>query len=1004
MNSPAPSSASDGRRAGKTPPPLTRRVNRILALFFVLGLVLVSVKVSLVEMRQLKLNLVQAMSTTASTCSAIIADYFTRNQEMIRDYLADATARKSGSIDHLPGRRRQRADLADDLFYVLDADRRIVRISQGFEPFLALDLSHMPVIREGQSISRVHQSIFTGQSVITMLFPLNDGQTLAVEKNLDDVRYLIRHFRIPGLQGKVLFFILSDDGTVVYHPDRSLVQSRARLGLSMTDWSAPDSFGLQSFRLGRTRYLAYRQKIEIPPGWTFYAAIPYPVVTRHILRLVAIQAFSICVTLLVMILLLNWLINRHLTRPVSALAEAMSDINPFTDGEPALPPQPAASDTRELSEIVEAMEAMVSRVREAKEKLSQSETLFRMVSEFSTEWIFWRATDGQMVYTSPSCEEITGYTPEEFHRQKDLIETIIVPEDRSICMGHFRDHQDPRPHHPIEFRIRTRDGRVRWISHVCRGIYDRDGTYLGRRGSNRDITSQKEAEQQLATEKERLSVTLRSIADGVITTDMEGNVVLVNRVAEQLTGWSQEEAAGRPLPEIFRLVHRDTGAPLPCPARMILSERGITEREENGILTSRGGGRHLIADTAAPIHDQDSRVIGVVLVFRDITDQERLENEAIKAQRLESIGTLAGGIAHDFNNLLTTILGNISLLHRHLEGDSGVRDYLLAAEQASLRARDLTRQLLTFSRGGAPVKQLVAMDRLLREAADLTMHGSNVRHDLRIADDLWAAEVDPGQISQVIGNLLINADQAMPDGGVITISAANVSLAAGNVLLLPPGPYLRIRIRDQGTGIAPEFLERIFDPYFTTKSEGNGLGLASSYSIIRNHRGVISVESEPGAGSTFTIHLPASEQRGQEEEETPPAPETGHGRILVMDDDEMIRALSAGILTSLGYEAVTTSDGVETLQVYRQAMEEGAPFAAVILDLTVPGGMGGRETASRLLEEDPGARLIVSSGYANDAAMSEYRKFGFRAILIKPYQVSDMAQILDRVLSDRAGA
>ena len=993
-----PIAADTGHGSAKPPLPLARRVNRILALFFLLSLVLVSVKVSLVEMRQLKRNLSQAMSTTARTCSAIIADYFTTNQRVIRDYLNEARTKDEGAIEHLLERHRHQAIMGDDLFYVLDSDQRVIRISEGFESFLGLDLGNMPVIRSGQSISSVHQSIFSEQSVITMLFPLDHGQTLAVEKNLDDVRYLIRHFRIPGLnKGRVLFFILTDDGTVVYHPDRSLVQSRARLGLSMTGWSEPDSFGLQSFRLGHTRYLAYKQRLEIPATWTFIAAIPYPVITRSILQVVAIQAVSICLTLLAMILLLNWLINRYLTRPISELARALSDINPFIDERHTLPPHLSA-DTRELHEIVRAMESMMDRARAAQENLAESENRFRMVSEFSTEWIFWRSTNGQMIYTSPSCEEITGYTAEEFQRQKDLIETIIVPEDRAVCKGHFRDHQDSRPHRPIEYRIRTRDGDVRWISHVCRGIYDQDGTYLGRRGSNRDITLQKEAERKLAMEKERLSVTLRSIGDGVITTDVEGNVVLINRVAEQLTGWRQEEAAGRPLSEIFRLADRDTGEALSCPIQTILAGEQVTEQEEEGILTSRSGRKRLISDIGAPIRDQESRIIGVVLVFRDITNQERLENEAIKAQRLESVGTLAGGIAHDFNNLLTAILGNISLLRRHLEQTPGVEEYLLAAEQASLRARDLTRQLLTFSRGGAPVKQLVAVDRLLREAADLTMHGSNVRYDLQITEDLWPAEVDAGQISQVIGNLLINADQAMPEGGVIAIAADNVTLASRNLFHLPPGPYVRISISDQGTGIAPEHLDRIFDPYFTTKNEGNGLGLASCYSIIRNHKGGITVESEPGAGSTFTIHLPASDGKRPEKEEPRPAPEKGQGRILVMDDEEMIRTLCISILTSLGYEAVGTPDGTETLQVYREAMEAGEPFAAVILDLTVPGGMGGRETARRLLELDPDARLIVSSGYANDTALSEYREFGFRAILVKPYQVSDMAALLKEVL------
>jgi two-component system cell cycle sensor histidine kinase/response regulator CckA len=381
----------------------------------------------------------------------------------------------------------------------------------------------------------------------------------------------------------------------------------------------------------------------------------------------------------------------------------------------------------------------------------------------------------------------------------------------------------------------------------------------------------------------------------------------------------------------------------------------------------------------------------------DITKRKRMEEDISKIQKLESIGILAGGIAHDFNNILTAILGNVSLAKIY-DLQSNVQERLTEAEKACMQAKELTQQLLTFSRGGAPVKKVTSIAHLLSDSAIFASSGSNARCECSIPDDLWAAEVDEGQISQVVNNLVINAEQAMPGGGVIKVSAENIFLSE-SVLPLEDGNYVKISVEDQGVGIPEQHLQRIFDPYFTTKQKGSGLGLATSYSIIRNHDGHIVVESILGVGTTFHIYLPASSEeavtREKMEEEIPVM---GKGNILVMDDEEFIRELVGDMLVNIGYEATTVSDGAEAVELYKEAKESGRPFDAVIMDLTVPGGMGGREALRRIMEIDPEIKAIVSSGYSNDPIMADFGKYGFSGVIAKPYKTGELSEVLYKVM------
>ena len=512
----------------------------------------------------------------------------------------------------------------------------------------------------------------------------------------------------------------------------------------------------------------------------------------------------------------------------------------------------------------------------------------------------------------------------------------------------------------------------------------------------RNITERKRAEEALAAEKERLSVTLRSIGDGVITASSQGKVILMNRVAEELTGWSQEEAEGKPLDLVFNVVDRQAAE-----GYSDQISRDTATVTMSGDLIGRDGGKHVISNSMAPMKDRRGRVLGVVIVFRDITEERQREEERLRASKLESVGLLAGGIAHDFNNFLTAILGNIALARVQMREDKKVAELLIRSETAARQARDLTQQLLTLSRGDWPTKKTSSARELIEECAGFSLRGSNVGCHLDLDPDVALVEIDRGQIGQVLHNLIINADQAMPEGGVIEIRASNVHIKRPDTRPLAPGDYVVVSVRDRGIGIPQQHLDKIFDPYFTTKTRGSGLGLATSYSIVQNHQGFISVDSELGVGTTFSVFLPAAPS-GAEPEETGecPAPARGTGRILVMDDDPEVRRVTEKMLSFLGYDVTTAEEGRTMVDLYRDAHDGAEPFDAVIMDLTVPGGMGGGEAVAEVLQIQPEAQVIVSSGYSNDPVMGDFAAHGFRAMLKKPFDVNELSYALAKVCGE----
>lgn len=487
--------------------------------------------------------------------------------------------------------------------------------------------------------------------------------------------------------------------------------------------------------------------------------------------------------------------------------------------------------------------------------------------------------------------------------------------------------------------------------------------------------------------------------DGIITADIEGKVVMMNRVAESLTGWEQSDACGRMLDEVFEIYQGSGRVPCRDIAGSIIRAGCLVGLTDQTILVSRDGSEHLISDSGVVVHGPDDESIGIMVAFRDTTEKVFTEQELMKAQRMESMGILAGGIAHDFNNYVTAILGNISLARVEAKDDSELSSRLLEAEKAALRAGELATQLLSFSKGGSPVRKASSIGELIKEASEFAFHGSRVSCSYDIADDLWPVEVDESQIGQVISNLAINAVQSMPEGGEIAISAENLTPDMVVSGLARGKRHICISIRDNGHGIPEDILPNIFDPYFSTREGGHGLGLATVYTIVKQHGGKISVSSEIGKGSLFEIYLPVADEESQSAPEGV-AEEGGAyraGRVLLMDDDRDVREVAGSMLRNAGWTVDFAAGGAEALKKYSLATQRGKPFDIVLMDLTVPGGMGGRETITGLLEIDPSAKVVVTSGYSDDPIMKDYRSFGFRGMLAKPYGIAELTTVLQRV-------
>ncbi len=599
---------------------------------------------------------------------------------------------------------------------------------------------------------------------------------------------------------------------------------------------------------------------------------------------------------------------------------------------------------------------------------------------------------GNLTYVNRSFLELWGYVDKQEVLRQPLVTFWENPERARQVLLSLRGEKSWNG----ELVAARKDGSV-FDAHVSAiAISDGSGRSSCLMVSVFDVTERKRSEETLKRQADLVNL----IHDAILVRDMDDEIVFWNRGAENTYGWTRDEAMGK-------VVHTLLQTHFPKPLEEIEADLLRYGRWEGELLHAKRDGTQIVtASRWALERDENGKPSAVMEINSDVTMRKKNEEMLFEAQKLESIGILAGGIAHDFNNILTAILGNLELAEAYATPGDKVFKKLQDALRASLQAKDLTAQLLTFAKGGAPVKKPVSTEILLRKASSFALRGSAARCDLSVSDDLWPIEADESQIAQVINNLLINAAQSMPAGGVVKVQAENTVVGVGQILPLREGNYVRITVRDRGIGIPEKHLPRIFHPYFSTKQKGSGLGLATSYSIVKNHDSALIVESEVGIGTAVFVYLPASRKdtlvaKAQDEEligEVIP----GHGRILVMDDEELVRDVAGSMLTHMGYEVEYASDGIEAIRLYQAARHSKRPFAAVIMDLTIPGGMGGKEAIAQLLKKDPEIRAVVSSGYSDDPIMSHFSEYGFRGVIAKPYKMEELGRTLQQVLADKA--
>jgi PAS domain S-box-containing protein len=626
----------------------------------------------------------------------------------------------------------------------------------------------------------------------------------------------------------------------------------------------------------------------------------------------------------------------------------------------------------------------------ADKALKESEERFQLVIEGLPHGVSLLDLDGHNRLVNKALCDLTGYTKDELLKMtvSDIDPESLVRKDREklwlklekggVARVEATNYRKDGSSYPAEIYLNAIDfkGNPMILAIVF------------------DITERKKSLEHLRQSEEKYRNLYESMMDAFVTLDMEGNIIEFNKQYLNMVGYTEDEIKNLKFtdltPEKWHKMENEI-------FKEQILKKGYSDVYEKEYI-KKDGTVFPVELRGFLIKDDKGYPKSIWKIVRDITERKKLEKELRKIDRLESLGILAGGIAHDFNNLLTGILGNLSLAELK-EREEDIKEILEEAKQASIQAKNLTQQLLTFSKGGEPIKGEASIENIIKISAEFTLHGSNVKCVYDFPQDLWKVEVDKGQISQVIDNLVINAKQAMPEGGKIKIKAENFLIKSKNSLSLPEGKYLKIIVKDEGMGIPEKHLPRIFDPYFTTKQKGSGLGLATAYSIIKKHEGLITVESEIGKGTTFFIYLPAAkgEKKGKGNSETE-SNLIGKGRILVMDDEEIVRKTARGILKRLGYTIVLTGDGDEAIKKYREALDSGKPFNVVILDLTVPGGMGGKETIKKLRKIDPNIRAIVSSGYSTDPIMAHYEDYGFSAVVRKPYDVYELDKALKKVL------
>ena len=652
---------------------------------------------------------------------------------------------------------------------------------------------------------------------------------------------------------------------------------------------------------------------------------------------------------------------------------------------------------KQIKQSKEAEDAL----RKSQQSLSHKTAILEAQLNSTTDGVIIVDEKGNRILQNKRVAEIWKI-PDRVQFSSDAKQQLNYVMQKTTNPAQFVEH--------VKYLIEHRDATYSDIIELIDGtVLERyTGPVVGKEGKNygriwtfHDITEYKRVERLLAAEKEQLSTTLRSIGEGVITTDNEGKIIMINNVAQELAGWKSEEALGLPLSKVFNIINEVTRQACVCPVSKVLTTGETVQMTNHTVLLSKNGSEIIISDSAAPIINDENEIIGVILVFRNITEKLKLQISMQKAQKLESLGVLAGGIAHDFNNLLCGIFGFLEIAKFNAaEGNTElVIEHLNDSLVAFERARALTHQLLTFSNGGLPVLKTVRFEPLIRRCTQFALSGSNVDCQFSIEEDLWPCDCDEHQMEQVIDNIVINAKQAMAEGGTIILSAVNTIINHKKVKAnLENNRFIRISIKDTGIGIPKDSLNKIFDPFYSTKEKGHGLGLATVFSIVKRHSGWIDVESDPGNGSVFHVYIPASTNIVDNTDDKLMVYKKSVGTILVMDDEEYILKVITQMLVAIGYICVQARNGKEAIELFVNAEKSGKQFTACILDLTVPGGMGGKEAVFQMRKIRPNAVIFAVSGYSDDPVIARPLDHGFTSSIVKPFTMAELSAFMGKWL------
>lgn len=625
---------------------------------------------------------------------------------------------------------------------------------------------------------------------------------------------------------------------------------------------------------------------------------------------------------------------------------------------------------------------MTEHTKHAEQALTKNAENYRQLVETASDAIYLISEEGIIIDTNASACSTLEWSKE------DLLGKTISDIDPNYSIEEFQKFWEDIPldkKHIFETIHKKKDGTL--LSVEVSGKKSKLGDTIFYHAIARDITARKLVDQELRESEEKYRTLVNGMHDTVWVIDFNGRFIDTNNAATEILGYTREELLSMGPADIDSSL--DVAAIKSLIKRLPSDQLQIFETSHS----TKNGKQIPVEIQSCLIKYQGEKAI--LSIARDITDRKRAEAERLKLRKLESVGILAGGIAHDFNNLLTGVFGNIELAKMFLTPDHEAYKFLESAQQAMGRATNLTKQLLTFAKGGDPIKEVFAISEAFTETAQSSLQDSNVKLRINIAPDLWEIEADKGQLSQVINNLVINAQQAMPNGGIVTLSVSNIETSEGR--------YVQITVQDEGVGIAPQHLDKIFDPYFTTKRTATGLGLAITHSIISKHNGTITIDSQLNQGTSFTIRLPAAQAT---EKAIPPKkllPEingkpisTAH--ILILDDEEKIRQVLAAMLKRMGHNVSWAINGQEAIAKYREAYQSGQAYDMVIMDLTIPGGMGGQTAAQEIIKINPQAKLIVSSGYTTDPVMANYTGYGFQGLVAKPYRFADLQHVVEKVL------